>query len=71
MNKYWETEEPVIVATEKNVFKLYGGAGKLQISTPDWVKSGIKLPGRTVTIDLKTLHESPEAVALFRQAIGL
>ena len=71
MSKYWETEEPVVVATGKNVFKLYEAAGKLQVSTPDWVKSGIKLPGRTVTVDLKALREHPDAAGLFRQAIGL
>ena len=72
MSKYWEVGEPTVAETGKNVFSLFEEAGKLQISMPFWLdKEGNKARGKTITVDLKALQESPEAVEVFRRAIGL
>jgi len=70
-NKYWENEEPIVVKTDKNVFRLYEKADKLQVSSPDWLKDGEAVQGRTVTVDLAALRKSPDAVEMFKQAIGI
>lgn len=67
---YWETEEPLMVETEKNVLKLYREAGKLQVCQPFWQdKDGVERQGKTVTIDLEALYESDEAKELLLQAL--
>jgi hypothetical protein len=67
LNKYWENEEPVIVDTGKNVFRLFEDAQKLQVSMPYWLdKSGEKHPGKTVTLDIDAVLKSPEAIDLFK-----
>ena len=72
MSKYWENEEPIVVETEQNVFSLFEASGRLQVSRPSWLdKNGNEARGKTVTINLEALRGSPEAIELFRQAIGL
>ena len=67
MNKYWEEETPVRIGTDKNVFRYFPSAGKLQVSGLDWVdKDETTRQGKTVTIDLEAMRVNPKAVALFR-----
>ncbi len=67
MKKYWEEETPKVVDTGKNVLRLFDKAGKLQVAQPDWEdKDGMKKPGKTVTVDLDALRETPEAVEIIR-----
>ena len=52
-SKYWESEEPEVLRTKRNVIKLFRQAGKLQVSHPDWQDGyGETKQGKTVTIDL-------------------
>ena len=60
-NKYWENEKPVEVTTSKNVLRFFKEAGKLQISNPSWTNAaGEVKQGKTVTLDLSALSETPE-----------
>lgn len=70
MNRYWEAEKPPEAATAKNKLRWYREAGKCAISTPDWEDSnGEMKQGKTVTLDLAALKNSPEALRLIEQAV--
>jgi len=65
---YWEHETPKVVDTGKNVLRYFPEAGKLQISMPYWTNdAGEERPGKTVTLDLTAVQETPEAVELMRK----
>ena len=65
MMNYWETETPIRASTRKNELEYYREAGKLSVSRPSWTNgSGESKRGKTVTLDLVALRESPEAVRL-------
>ena len=67
MSKYWENETPQTADTGANVFRYFKKAGKLQISMPYWEDAdGNQKPGKTVTLDVAALRESPEAMKLLR-----
>ncbi len=69
---YWENETPIIVRTERHVFRLYELAGRLQVCMPDYEgKSGRTMPGKTVGIHIKDVKSSEEAKALIRKALAL
>ena len=72
ITKYWESEEPTTVDTGKNVLKFFPEAQRLQVSMPDWQdKDGQPCRGKTVTLNLSALHESPAALDLLRQVIAM
>lgn len=48
-NKYWETETPKVVVTEKNEVRAFNEAGKIQVYPR--IQSGRGI-GRGATIDL-------------------
>ena len=65
MMNYWETDTPIRASTRKNELEYYREAGKLAISRPSWTDgSGESKRGKTVTLDLAALRESPEALRL-------
>lgn len=70
MTKYWETETPVTVTTNKNVLQHYEEAGKLAVARLPWKDDdGKDRQGKTVTLDVAALLESDtEAV---RQTRGI
>jgi hypothetical protein len=66
--KYWEEEQPIMADTGKNVFRFFPKAGKLQISMPYWTdKDGAQKPGKTVTVDVDAVRESPKARGVFER----
>ena len=70
-NNYWEKEQPVIVDTGKNVLRFFEKAGRLQISMPNWMtKEGEVKPGKTVTINVDALRETPDALNMLRKISG-
>ncbi|AOQ23849.1 hypothetical protein MTAT_04820 [Moorella thermoacetica] len=61
MNRYWETEQPIEVASKKNKLRWFPQAGQLQVSRPDWTdENGQVKPGKTVTLDVKALSEGAD-----------
>lgn len=59
--RYWETEAPIVINTEKNIMRLYPMAGKLQVAMPNWIdEGGVERPGKTVTLDIEALALSPD-----------
>jgi len=68
MSKYWETETPATVTTNKNVLLYYSGAEKLSVSRPPWTDDdGNERQGKTVTYDVGAVLESgAEAMAAAR-----
>ena len=70
--RYWEIEEPITASTGKNILRLFPEAQRLQVSMPDWVDtSGQQCRGKTVTLNISALHESPAAISLLRQVIAM
>lgn len=70
MMNYWETETPIRASTKKNELEYYREAGKLAISRPSWTDgSGESKRGKTVTLDLAALKESPEALSLLQKIV--
>lgn len=63
-SNFWAAEEPDIYRTRSNVFRFYPGANVLSVSTPDFPDRVTGMPriGKTVTIQLNALIESPEAL---------
>ncbi|MDR1874191.1 MAG: hypothetical protein LBQ90_04150 [Synergistaceae bacterium] len=69
--KYWEDEQAQIVDTGKNVMRFFPKAEKLQVSMPYWTdKDGTQKPGKTITLDVKAIRETPEAVELLKQILA-
>lgn len=70
MMNYWETETPLRASTKKNELEYYREAGKLAISRPSWTDgNGESKRGKTVTLDLTALKESPEALRLLQKIV--
>lgn len=70
MMNYWETETPISASTRKNELEYYREAEKLAISRPSWTDgSGESKRGKTVTLDLAALKESPEALHLLQKIV--
>ena len=59
--QFWALEEPLIFTTQCNAFRLYKKANVLSVSLPDFTdrRTGQIRIGRTVTIQLDALIESP------------
>ena len=58
-NRYWETETPQRITTNKNELEYYRVAEKLQISKSNWVdKDGKEHRGKTIVLDIAALLES-------------
>lgn len=69
--RYWDTEEPMIADTGKNVLRYFQKAQKLQVSNPYWEdKDGKRQNGKTVTLDVAAAAESSEAVKMFRAVLA-
>lgn len=69
--KYWEQEQPIIVDTGRNVLRFFKEAGKLQISHPNWTDDkGQERQGKTVTLDVGAVQETPEAAEIIQQIIA-
>lgn len=69
-SRYWLTESPETVETERNVFRYYPDAERLQVSLPDYTAySGETRRGKTVGIYIPALTQ--EAKELIRRALGL
>ena len=65
MKKFWEMETPRTADTQRNILTYYPKAGKLQISMQQWTnEDGVTKPGKTVTLDLKSLYACREAMAI-------
>ena len=70
-NNYWDSETPIVITTKKNVFRFFEKSGKLQVSQSSWRnREGIEMQGKTVTIDIASLLESPGAVNIFKTIIN-
>lgn len=64
---YWNEETPAVADTGKNILRLFRKAGRLQVSLPCWTDDkGQERAGKTVTVDLDALSETPEALALLQ-----
>lgn len=69
-SRYWLTESPETVETERNVFRYYPDAERLQVSLPDYTAySGETRRGKTVGIYIPALTQ--KAKELIRRALGL
>jgi len=67
-NKYWENEQPVTANTGRNVFRYFKTSGKLQVCNPNWIDNGgQEKQGKTVTLDISALRESPAALDIIKQ----
>ena len=66
--KYWETETPITVVTEKNEVRIFNEAGKIQVYPRISTGRGI---GRGATIDLDgcTIDELKQIKELINNAI--
>lgn len=62
--KFWANEEPIIHRTRGNVFRHYRESGVLSVSSPDFPDRTTGMPriGKTVSVPLAALIESPEAL---------
>ena len=69
-SRYWLTEEPETASTERNVFRYYADAERLQVSLPDYTAYGRETRrGKTVGIYIPALTR--EAKELIRRALRL
>ena len=68
---YWETEEPLVADTGKNIFRYFPISRKLNISKPDWTdkRTGETKQGKTVAIDLDAAATSKEAMSLLTRVL--
>ena len=70
MDKYWTHEKPIEIDTGANILRLFEKAGKMQICNPYWEdKDENKQHGKTVTLDITALLETPEAGAVFERLL--
>lgn len=69
-NKYWETETPVVMDTEKNEVRFFMEAGKVQVYPK--VASAARGIGKGATIDLAAMEvdELNELQELIGKAIA-
>lgn len=68
-SRYWLTETPETAETERNVFRYYPEAERLQVSLPDYTAYGVERRGKTVGIYLPALTD--EARELIVRALKL
>lgn len=63
-SKYWETEVPEKLCTDRNVFRFYPQAQQLGIHKSDWLNigTGETRPGKGVHINLRELRNRPEVL---------
>lgn len=63
-NRFWLKEEPEIYRTSDNCFRYYKTQNVLSVSTPDFPdrSTGLMRIGKTVTVQLTALIESPAAL---------
>ena len=68
--RYWETEKPQEVRTDRIALAYYPKAGKLQVSLlfPDR-ETGEKRRGKTVTLDQEDLALHPDAGRLLSRVL--
>lgn len=61
---FWESEEPEVMKTGRNVIRYYPGAQRVVIHLPDWenYKTGQLCPGKGVGLNLAALADEPEAL---------
>jgi len=63
MAKYWETETPTTITTNRNVIQYYHDAEKLSVARLPWTDAtGNERQGKTVTFDIDAVYESGEDV---------
>ena len=68
--RYWESENPEEAqAGNKTLLRWYHKAGKLQVHRTFVAQDGTTKTAAVVTIDLKALGESREALDLMRRAM--
>ena len=69
---YWESEEPAIANTGKNILRYYEKANRLQVCMPNWVNDqGEPMRGKCVTLNLEAVYNNTNASALLRQIVRL
>ena len=69
--KYWETETPIMSATDKNLIRYYKKAGRLQVAAVyKNKKTGEMKQGKTATLDVEDMAANPEALDLLQQIIA-
>lgn len=69
-SRYWLTETPETASTERNVFRYYARAERLQVSLPDYSAfNGEERRGKTVGIYIPALTQ--EARELISRALRL
>jgi len=70
-NKYWETETPIISATDRNLIRYFKNAGRLQVAAVyKNKKTGELKQGKTATLDVEDMAANPEALDLLQQIIA-
>ena len=68
MKNYWENPADYEIDTGKNILRYWKKAGRFQVCMPHWTdKDGNEKQGKTVTINIDALRETPEAVQLFEK----
>ncbi|GFP24782.1 hypothetical protein [Candidatus Hakubella thermalkaliphila] len=61
VDRYWESEAPLVVRSKRNVLRYYPQVAKLQVSLPDWEASDGQVHyGKTVTLDIQALVASED-----------
>ena len=76
MSKYWESEQPIEVKTDKNVLKYYKEAGQLAVCRPDFTDTdGNSRQGKTVVLNASALLSAPDldrlaALEVFRDILA-
>lgn len=58
---FYERETPEVIRLAKHVYRWFPEAHKLTVSLSDFVRGGQTFTGKTVSIDLYELRETPEA----------
>jgi len=74
MNKYknyYEDIPTTVIDTGRNILRYYKNYERLQISNPDWTdrQTGETKRGKTLSINLNAVRETPEALELLQQII--
>lgn len=71
MKDYWKNAPDSEVDTGKNILRYFKDAGRLQVCMPNWTdKDGEQKQGKTVTLNLEALRETPEAVQLLETVLA-
>lgn len=71
MQDYWKNEPDQEIDTGKNVLRYYAEARRLQVCMPYWTDNdGNRKPGKTVSLNLDALAETPEAIQLLEKVLS-